>query len=109
MDDRRRSKRLPIHIPVKVYGRTTENQPFREATEMKVISAHGGMLPLSPEVECGQTVLLVNSVTNEERICRIVNVEPENGSPKKIAVNFLEMDGDFWHVYQIGEEEPRKK
>lgn len=108
MDERRRSKRLPINIPVKVYGRTPGNHPFREATEMKVISAHGGTLPLSPEVECGQTVLLVHSVTNEERICRIVNVEPKNGTEKKIAVNFLEMDGDFWHVYQIGEDGPKR-
>src|SRR5215470_11893254 len=97
--DNRRSRRLPLSIPVRVYGRTPENQPFRDVTNMQYVSIHGGLLPLAEKVKHGQTILLVNSITDEERECRVVYIEPKRGSRKKIGVEFVQSSGDFWHVY----------
>jgi hypothetical protein len=83
-----------------VYGRTPENRPFRDVTVTRYVSAHGGILPLAEKVELGQTILLVNSFTEEERECRVVYVEPKRTSRRHIAVEFTEPnDADFWHVY----------
>ena len=67
MQERRRSKRLPFTIPVKVYGRTPRNQPFRDVTATMIVSRDGGLLDLAPRVKLGQKILVVNSFTEEER------------------------------------------
>ncbi|MGA8220120.1 MAG: PilZ domain-containing protein [Candidatus Acidiferrales bacterium] len=94
----RRSKRLALNIPVRVYGRTPDNQPFRDITATMSVSAHGGLLQMAPRVKRGQTLLLVNGVTDEERQCRVVYVESKRRT-KKVGVEFTDMKGDFWHVY----------
>ncbi|MGB8543405.1 MAG: hypothetical protein WCD49_17375 [Candidatus Acidiferrales bacterium] len=95
----RRSKRLPLSIPVRVYGRTIDNQPFRRDVETKAVSVHGGLLSLGVKVKAGQTLLLVNSVTEEERECRVVYVGRSLWSRNKVGVEFTRTEGDFWHVY----------
>jgi len=95
----RRSRRLPLSIPVRVYGRTTENRPFRDVTETNTVSVHGGLLTLAAKVQRGQTVLLVNAITEEERECRVVYVESKLWGKRKIGVEFTNNSGDFWHVY----------
>jgi len=94
----RRSKRLPLSIPVRVYGRTLDNRPFRDVTETRSVSVHGGLLPLTARVKRGQTLLLVNAITGEERECRVVYVESKRRN-RKVGVEFTELRGDFWHVY----------
>lgn len=94
----RRSKRLPLSIPVRVYGRTLDNRPFRDITETKSVSVHGGLLPLAARVKRGQTLLLVNAYTGEERECRVVYVESKRRN-RKVGVEFTDVKGDFWHVY----------
>jgi hypothetical protein len=81
-----------------VYGRTLDNLPFRDVTETKCVSVHGGLLPLSVRVKRGQTLLLVNSFTGEERECRVVYVESKR-RVRKVGVEFTAANGDFWHVY----------
>jgi hypothetical protein len=100
-DKRRRSKRLPISIPVRVYGRTPKNVPFRDITSTRLISAHGGLLPLTFEVKRGQTVVLVNSFTGEERECRVVYTGAKAKGKKQVALEFTANNGDFWHVYAV--------
>ena len=95
----RRSKRLLLAIPVRVYGRTVDNRPFRHDTETKAVSVHGGLLALGVKVKAGQTLLLVNSVTEEERECRVVFVGRNLWSKNKVGVEFTRPEGDFWHVY----------
>jgi hypothetical protein len=100
LQNQRRSKRLPLSIPVQVYGRTPDNRPFRDVTTTNAVSAHGGLLALAPRVKSGQTVLLVNSFTQEERECRVVYVKPQLKGKNKVAVEFGDKaKGDFWHVY----------
>jgi hypothetical protein len=96
MIENRRSKRLPLTIPVRVYGRTPDDHPFRDITETNSVNVYGGLLPLAPKVKPGQTLTLVNSITEEARECRVISVEP---AKRTVAVEFTKIDGDFWHVY----------
>jgi hypothetical protein len=54
---------------MRVYGRPAKNGPFRDVTETNAVSVHGGLLALAAKVKRGQTVLLVNAMTEEEREC----------------------------------------
>lgn len=95
----RRSKRFPVEVAVRVYGRTGDNRPFRDVTRTLAVNAYGGLLTLSAAVEAGQSLLLVNSFTQEERECRVVCVEPANDGKKKVGVEFTRPRGNFWHIY----------
>ena len=99
MAGRRRSKRFPFTIPVKVYGRTPGNHPFRDVTATMTVSLYGALLDMKPRVKPGQKILIVNSLTEEERECRVVFVDSKQRGRKKVAVEFANADGDFWHVY----------
>ncbi len=95
----RRSKRFPLSIPVRVYGRTADNRPFRLDAQTEAVSVHGGLLKLRANVKSGQTLLLVNAVTEEERECRVVFVGGNLWSKNRVGVEFTRCEGDFWHVY----------
>lgn len=99
MVEKRRCKRLPLSIPVRVYGRTPEDHPFREMTVTKAVNVHGGILPLAPRVQRGQKVLLVNGYTDEEREARVVYIESRGRGRKRVAIEFTDPRGDFWHVF----------
>jgi hypothetical protein len=95
----RRSKRLQLSIPVRVYGRTKNNRPFRYITDTNAVSVHGALLALDAKVRRGQAVLLVNAITEEERACRVVYLKPKLWGKRKIGVEFTDNGSDFWHVY----------
>ena len=94
----RRGERVNVRIPVRVYGRTPENKPFRIDTEAKVVNLYGGLVPIPPKVKAGQTVLLVNCFTQEGRNCSVVYVEPRRRTQKSVGLAFMELTGDFWHL-----------
>jgi hypothetical protein len=74
--------------------------PFRYVTVAKSLNINGALLPLAPKVKRGQTILLVNSFTQEERECRVVYVDAKHrAKKKKVAVEFTKEQGDFWHVF----------
>jgi hypothetical protein len=54
---------------------------------------------LAAKVQRGQTVLLVNAITEEERERRVAYVESKLWGKRKIGVEFTNNSGDFWHVY----------
>jgi hypothetical protein len=71
----------------------------RTVTERGAVSIQGGLLALDAKVKRGQTVLLVNAITEDERECRVVYVESRLWGKRKIVVEFTYNSGDFWHVY----------
>ena len=99
MVERRRCKRFSFTIPVKVYGRTPRNHPFRAVTATMAVSRYGGLLDMKPRVRLGQKILIVNSFTGEERECRVVSVDSKQRGRRKVAIEFANADGDFWHVH----------
>ena len=99
MDERRRCERFQFTIPVKVYGRTPRNHPFRDVTASMAVSLYGGLLDMEPRVKPGQRVTIVNSFTEEERESRVVYVDSKERGRGKVAVEFANDAGDFWHVY----------
>jgi hypothetical protein len=96
----RRSKRLPLQVPVNVYGRTADNSPFRDKTRTLTVDANGARLTLSADVEPGQSLLLVHSFTQEERQCRVIHVGPKRNGKRKVGIEFARPGDNFWHVFQ---------
>jgi len=96
----RRSKRLPVRVPIQVYGRTPENLPFRGHTRTISVNAFGANIALASPVVPGQSILLVHSLTQEERECRVVNVSPTRRGMYRVGIEFVRAGDNFWHLYQ---------
>jgi hypothetical protein len=99
-ENRRRSTRLSLRVPVRIYGRTLENHPFRELTETLAVNAHGARIELSVLVTQGQTLLLVHGITEEEKECRVVDVKPMRRMKWRVGIEFVKAEGNFWQLYQ---------
>lgn len=99
-DSKRRSKRLGLRVPVRIYGRTADDRPFRDTTETLHVNAFGARVDLGALVTPGQTILLVHGITEEEMECRVVDVRPNRLGKWKVGLAFSKPEGNFWHVYQ---------
>jgi len=92
----RRSKRVPLRVPVVVYGQNRSVGTFREETSTNLVSAHGGLVALTARVAVGETVLVVNKASQEEQECRVVYVGPLEGPRKKVGLALLRTSPNFW-------------
>jgi len=99
-DSKRRSKRLGLRVPVRIYGRTADDRPFRDTTETLHVNAFGARVELGALVTPGQTILLVHGITEEEKECRVVDVRPNRLGKWKVGLAFVKPEGNFWHMYQ---------
>lgn len=95
----RRSKRLRLSVPVKVYGQDVFGDSFREFTGMVSVSAHGGLLALAARVQKGQTILVVNSKTAEEQECCVVYLGPVQHGKWPVGIEFTRPVANFWKIH----------
>ncbi len=99
-DFKRRSKRLGLRVPVRIYGRTADDRPFRDMTETLHVNAFGARIELGKLLTPGQTVLVVHGITEEEKECRVVDVRPNRTGKWKVGLAFVKPEGNFWHIFQ---------
>ncbi|MGA2899581.1 MAG: hypothetical protein ABSF40_05050 [Candidatus Acidiferrales bacterium] len=96
LPERRRSDRLWVYLPVLVYGRTVESEPFHEGTEALRVNAGGGLITLTTPVRCGQRLLLINKVNQKEHECHVVAERSKYLERTAVVVGFQEPVPDFW-------------
>jgi hypothetical protein len=72
-----------------VYGRTPDNHPFRGHTRTISVNAFGANIAIDAPVIPGQSILLVHSLTQEERECRVVNVEQTRRGMYRVGIEFV--------------------
>jgi len=94
--ERRRSSRLWVYLPVLVYGRTIESDPFHEGTEALRVNAGGGLITLTTSVRCGQRLLLINKVNQKEHECHVVAERSKYLERTAVVIGFQEPVPDFW-------------
>ena len=101
-DDRRRTPRTRIQIPLSVYGCTPGGSPFYEEACTIAINAHGGLISLKTVLRPGQRLLVVMN-TRIERVqeCRVVFVGVRLASAVDAAFEFLTPAPQFWHNPEV--------
>jgi len=97
-NNRRRSERVLLHVPVVVKTETPEGKSMQEETHTLVVNAHGGLLTLKMEVVPGQPVHLRNPKSGKEQKCRVVRVENPPGGALAVAFEFETPAPNFWPV-----------
>lgn len=96
---RRRSKRLGLSLPVQVHGVNRSGESFREVTKALSVSAHGGLLSLTAQVQEGQTISVMNKSTSEEQEVRVVYVGAAHDGRWKVGIEFVRVAANFWQVH----------
>lgn len=96
--ERRRSSRTSLYVPVFVYGYTSADEPFHQDTNTLQVNANGGLLRLDANVQCGQKLLVMNRVTQEEQECYVVTLTKRpNHSDLRVGVAFANSAPGFWN------------
>jgi hypothetical protein len=98
LDNKRRSSRVFIKIPVLVSGKNSEGRHFRESSTTIVINAHGGLVTMSNPVCMDALVNLSNPVTQEEQECRVVFLGNAGEKGHRVGLEFLSPAPHFWGV-----------
>jgi hypothetical protein len=94
--ERRQGERQWVYLPVLVYGRTIESEPFHEGTEALRVNAGGGLITLTSPVRCGQRLLLINKVNQKEHECLVVAERSKYLQRTAVVIRFQEPAADFW-------------
>ncbi|HEY0701788.1 MAG TPA: PilZ domain-containing protein [Candidatus Acidoferrales bacterium] len=95
--NKRRAARLPISMPVLVYGYEA-GEPFTEHTESVNVSARGALLAISANVACWQKIVLTNLQTEEELQARVVRLIQSAGGQVLAGVEFVNDAPRFWRT-----------
>ena len=103
-----RQDALSLEVPVKVHGsRVTEvvrgvtphTEPFEEQTTTMIIFPQGGVLRMSTSVNVGQMLVLTNSTTRQDAICRVVKVRTFTNMQGYVEVEFTHPQPTYWGVH----------
>jgi len=95
LDDQRRAQRLPIYLPVQVYGKL-DGVPFSENTETINVSACGGLVPISAGVVRAQRLILTNLQTDQDLTCRVARLIRTERGQVLAGLEFLQSAPGFW-------------
>jgi hypothetical protein len=97
LHDQRRAQRLPIAMPVLIYGRLGD-EPFFEPTETINVSARGGLIPISAVLARQQELILTNMQTEEELLCRVARLIRSERGQMLVGLEFVQSAPGFWRA-----------
>jgi hypothetical protein len=95
---RRRSQRVVMKIPVKVFSSRDSAAAFEEDTHTLVINAHGASMLVSKPMRKGEQFLLRNLQTSAMQECTVVHVGDPQQNRVELAVEFLVPNPSFWQI-----------
>ena len=99
VNNRRRSQRVLMKVPVRVGLHAANAALFEEETYTLAISAHGALIAVSAPMYRGQRLTLSNPQTKDSLECVVAHIDKfpdEKGV--KVGVEFLLPNPTFWHV-----------
>jgi hypothetical protein len=98
LDDVKAASDRPPDLPVLVYGRRKDEEPFCEETNVHLLNPRGGLITLATSVEPGQQLILMNVTTEEDQRCRVAFVGEQNLGRSMIGIQFNWLTHRFWQI-----------
>ena len=100
LSERRRSERVLIRIPVKIYAVGKDGQHINEASETVVVSRYGALLHVSSPLKHSSTMEIMNNFTQKTEKFRVVWVaeKPKDGK-FDVGVEMVTPVEEFWGVH----------
>jgi PilZ domain len=98
-NERRRSTRVTLSIPLRVDGQDTSGEDFTVRTKSYTVSQYGCLLQLDPEIAHDQTVVLMNEHTRQSIMCTVVSTRRLRDGRRYVGVSFLASKSNFWSMF----------
>ena len=95
-ENRRRSKRMKVRIPVVVRFQTSDKHSVSEKTHTIIVNDHGTLILLAAPVQIQQIIRLENLASREELLCRVTSLGPSFMGKTQVAVEFVMPTPGFW-------------
>jgi hypothetical protein len=96
-DERRRSQRVMIRIPVTL-EMTVAGKKVTVRAGTASVNDHGAMLLCTKNLPVDTAFEMVNDRTNEKQLCRVTRTATENQQGYLIPVEFAAPAPGFWHI-----------
>ena len=97
-NNRRRSQRVLMKIPVRVGLHAGGAALTEEETFTLAVSAHGALLAVTSPMYRGQRLTLSNPQTKDSLECVVAHIDKFPDEQVKVGVEFLLPNPTFWHV-----------
>lgn len=99
-NNKRRSDRIMLTIPLRVHGTDMRGSPFSEEARTAVLNRHGAQIQVPRRLPSGGTVRVVNMVTRREAEFRVVGpVGPLTEKGGRYGVEYLESKDNIWGIH----------
>lgn len=89
---------LPQDLPVLVYGRRKDDEPFQEETNVRLLNVNEGFIILATSVEPDQQLILINVGTEEDQRCRVAFVSEQRFGRSLVGIRFSRPAWEFWRI-----------
>ncbi len=86
------------NLPVLVYGRGDDEEPFQEETEVRRLNFRGGLITFATTAFPSQQLILMNVVTEEDQRCRVAFVGEQHLGRSMIGIQFNWLTQKFWQI-----------
>jgi hypothetical protein len=97
-NNRRRSQRVLMKVPVRVSVHAGNASLTEEETYTLAVSAHGALIATSAPMYRGQRLTLSNPQTKDSLECVVAHIDKFPDEQVKVGVEFLLPNPHFWHV-----------
>lgn len=95
---KRRSDRIMLAIPLRVYGKDPAGS-FEEDARSLIINRHGALIQISRSLRTGQTLNVVNLLTRARADFRVVGpVAPQTDRGGEYGVECLQAEKNIWGI-----------
>ncbi|HEX4545660.1 MAG TPA: PilZ domain-containing protein, partial [Candidatus Acidoferrum sp.] len=94
----RRSQRVCLSVPVTVMREGLGKNVTSEDTRTLIVSAHGALIILGLSVETGQLLTLKHFKTQEQLVCRVIHLGPEQSGKREVGIEFEKPSPRFWRI-----------
>jgi len=88
LSDRKAIPDLAQDLPVLVYGRGDDEEPFQEEPNVRRLNFRGGFIAIAAKVPPGQILILLNLATEEDQRCSVAFVGQQHLGRNVIGIQF---------------------
>jgi len=92
----RSGERLPMRVPVVIYGFAGKGGAFHEDAETILVNPSGALVTLKAKLALGDTVFLIHQSSGQEQEVRVVYLDAYTDRETRVGLAFKQPISDFW-------------
>jgi hypothetical protein len=92
----RASERIPMRVPVVIYGFAGKGGAFHEDTETVIVNSSGALVTLKAKLALGDTVFLMHKSSRQDQEVRVVYLDAYSDRETRVGLAFKKPIADFW-------------